>query len=265
MKFKPDPVQMAGMVVAAAAALPAQAAITVTGCESGDFGDGCSLRELFVGGTITIGDKLFGTWTAFETTFLFENSSDPKLSRAANIRVTPDDTDPLNPGLRFSTNASDTLSVTGQSARATFEFGYTVETIDGSPRIKDNTLSLGQPLFSGNGGVVALIERACSGGFEFFNECGTEVAFKSVVADNDEDVFVLLENDTFSPRSKLFVSTFYSLFNTNEGESTALLTWQQYYSQTSVPEPGSFALFGAALAGMWGARTRRRRPPSPTR
>jgi hypothetical protein len=260
MKFRPDAVHMAGMVVAAAAALPVQAAITTTGCGDTDFGDGCSLRELFNGGTITIGDKLFGTWTAFETTYLFENSTDPKLSRAANIRVTPDDSDPLNPGLRFSTNTSDTLSVTGSNVRRTFEFGYTVQTIDGSPRIKDNTLSLGLPSFSGDGGVVGLIERACSGGFEFFDECGTQVAFKSVVADNVEDVFILLDDETFSPRSQLFVSTFYSLFNSNEGESTALLTWQQYYSQTSVPEPGSFALLGVALAGMWCARTRRRQP-----
>jgi hypothetical protein len=260
MKFRPDGVQMAGMLVAAAAALPVQAAITVTGCGDTDFGEGCSLRELFLGGTITIGDKLFGTWTGFETTFLFENSTDPKLSRAANIRVTPDDSDPLNPGLRFSTNASDTLSVTGSGVRRTFEIGYTVQTLDGSPRIKDNTLSLGMPIFSGTGGVVALLERACSNGFEFFGQCGTEVAFKSVAADNVEDVFNLVDDENFSPRSQLFVSTFFSLFNSNDGESTALVTWQQYYSQTSVPEPGSFALLGVALAGMWCARTRRKRP-----
>ena len=261
MKFRPDPVQMAGLALAAAAALPVQAAISVSGCSGGDLGDDCSLRELFLGGTITVDDKLFGTWTGFETTFLFANApGNPEASRAANILVTPDDSDPLNPGLRFSTSAADTLSVSGQNARSTFEFGYTVETTDGSPRIKDNSLELAIAVFTGDGGgVVSIIERACSAGFEFFNQCGTEVAFKSVVADTVEDVIDLVDEATFAPRSQLFVSSFFSLFNSEEGDSAALLVWEQHFSQTSVPEPGSFALLGAAVAGMWGVRVRRRR------
>jgi len=41
----------------------AHADSTLSGCQGGDFGDGCSIAELVNGATITVDDKIFENWT----------------------------------------------------------------------------------------------------------------------------------------------------------------------------------------------------------
>lgn len=86
------------------------------------------LTDLFAGGSITVGDKLFDNWTLITNSI---NGSEPRSStefNLANVDVSGDNSDPLNPKLVFTPSASE-LTVTqngGVGVTAALDFSYDV-------------------------------------------------------------------------------------------------------------------------------------------
>jgi hypothetical protein len=96
------------------------------------------LQDLFDGATLTVNDKLFSDWTLVfvDVVDIGGGTAAPAFSQ---IEVEPLADDPLNPGLMFNVNGQ--LRAQGFDILL-FQFGFRVSTLDGSARIKDNSLSI---------------------------------------------------------------------------------------------------------------------------
>ena len=103
----------------------------------------CTLEELFDGGSILVGDKLFTEWVS---------DIDPAID-LSQVIVTPLDDDPLNPGLRY--DWGDQLSGDGADLFTGGIFAFVVQTTSPNFLIKDNSLELLDFEVSGDADIVA--------------------------------------------------------------------------------------------------------------
>jgi hypothetical protein len=99
--------------------------------------------ELLEDEEIIIGDKIFYDWTLLEHGGVSED--------ILYSVVTALDDDPLNPGLKY--DFFDYLQTDEEIGFAGIIWSFVVATIDESPRIKDNSLSLTDYTLDGDSGV----------------------------------------------------------------------------------------------------------------
>lgn len=217
------------------------AAVITDGCAQ--VGQSCTLEELVTGGSITIDDKLFDEW------FVLDFSTLP--IDISGIDVSPLDDDPLNPGVQFNGN--------GQFSTVGFDLvdvllGFTVSTLDGVARIKDNSLEINDYSF-GVGNVGAFINI-----FEdVFDSSGNLIGEKFVVADNlPPPVLDLFDAADFAPVPQISVEKTILLGGDDPADTVNLGAFTQRFSQ--VLEPESWALIALGLLGVGLTRRHKRRP-----
>lgn len=213
------------------------AMVMTTGCA--DTNQSCSLNELVSGGTITIHDKLFNKW------FLNDASSNPVDFDF--IRVLPLDDQPLNPGLQFDANGE--FSTVGLDLIDVL-FRFTVSTLDGSTRIKDNSLEINGFDFGAVNmdGFINILGDVRDGNKKLIGE-------KFVTADNlDPPIFDLFDTAQFTPQSQIFVDTLILLSGDDSADTVSLESFTQRFSQ--VPAPSVLSLVCIGLAGMGLSRKR---------
>lgn len=213
------------------------ATVITNGCA--DANQSCSLNELVAGGSIIIDDKRFDAW------FVDDFSSIPV--DLGSIEALLLDDQPLNPGLQFDSNGE--FSTVGFDLIDVF-LGFTVSTLDGSARIKDNSLEInGFDFGAGNvGGFIQIFE-------DLFDGNGNLIGEKFVTADNlDPPIFDLFDTAQFTPQPQIFVETSILLSGDGPGDTVSLDRFTQKFSQ--IPEPSALILVGVGLAALGLSRKR---------
>lgn len=229
------------------------------------------LSALLGGGSITVGDKLFGNWSLVHYT----TTDATRSFNAANIEVdalTGGGLDP-GPGLRFDVNAGE-LTVNGNNSRAYIDlmFGFSVTTLDPSLRITGNSLQYpaGGAFWSvasdqsydvgsyirENLDTTGVLSNSAALG----NLGTTEIEFSTM--DNgtvQTSASVLSDTATFAPQSTVWVTKSVFVWARDATDSAGIFSFDQRFSQMSVPEPTTLALVGMALAGMFAPTAHRRR------
>lgn len=201
-----------------------------------------AMLDLFDGATITVGDKLFDDWTLFGQTDPFFGSP----IDLSEIKVTGINDDPLNPGILFTAN--NQLTVTGIDF-LDLNFGFSVTVLNPQFKIKDNSLEIAEFSIIGDGGLI-LIEE------EIFDENGNSISFKDAFVDNlflDEKLF---DSAEFGPLDKIFVEKNILIAGDFDGDIIEFISFEQHFSQTSVPEPSTLLLLSLGMVGVGFARRR---------
>ncbi|WP_305046052.1 PEP-CTERM sorting domain-containing protein [Geoalkalibacter sp.] len=214
-----------------------------------------TLAELFNGGSITAGDKLFDNWQ-----LLNHVASDGRELNAGNIEVTALDDGGLNPGpgLDFSV-ANNELSITGDGLYAFVDlmFGFRVSVLDPLRRITDNSLELTDGFYTwvedvGIFNDVGFYIRETVGTSPWTSDLGIkEVEFSLL---DGVSTAILDDLAAFPPRSEIWVTKNILVWAVAETDSAALFGFEQRFSQTVIPEPGTLVLLALGGVGLLIAR-----------
>jgi len=213
-----------------------------------------TLAELFNGGSIVAGDKLFDRWTLID----YVASDADRIFNPANINVEPLHDGGLNPGpgLDFSV-LNNELTVTGDGIYAFVDlwFGFRVSVLDSLMRITDNSLELSD-------GFLTYTEDGLNDlGFYIRETIGTapweeDLGFKEVeFSILDDDLAAMLDDlATFPPQSQIWVTKNILVWAFDETDTAALFGFEQRFSQTVIPEPTTWLLMLLGGAGLVVAR-----------
>ncbi|WP_286264004.1 PEP-CTERM sorting domain-containing protein [Thalassotalea atypica] len=210
------------------------------------------LTELLNGGSITVGDKLFDQWEV-----IFEDSSDFSFNgvNTDDIDVTglPDGGLDPGPGLHFEV-ANDALSILGDGlffSYLDFHFGFRVSVLDDDFLIKDNSLYLtdyGLSLDPLGLQAGVFIEEWIHSDATRLNQIG----HKDVYAYDEgfgEDT-KLSDAADFTPTNEIWVRKNILVSATEFGDFATLNSFEQRFSQTTIPEPSMFLLLALGLFGI---------------
>jgi hypothetical protein len=223
-----------------------------------------TLNELLNGGSITAGDKLFDQWDLY-----FYGASDPdRVFNPDNILVealTDGGMDP-GPGLRFQV-VSGELTVVGDNTYAfvDLKFGFRVSALGAGLLIKDNTLAFGDIggafwsiALDGSYDVGSYIKETVGTGPGLADLGEKDVEFSVLEAGQGQQSFSkLTDSASFDPRREIWVTKNILVWAADDTDSAGIFGFEQRFSQTVVPEPGTFLLLGTGLAGLAAWRRRR--------
>jgi hypothetical protein len=224
-----------------------------------------SLEALFDGENLIVGDKLFSGWVLNGEVLVLDIDSDGRTVQPdfSQIIVEGLDDDLLNPGVKFNVNGQFTALGFDQLS---LQFAYRVSTLDGSARIKGNSLSIENGYsFAGDGGRIAIFEDVNA-------ENGDVLGGRAKHVFADYEVPPPQETDalSFSPQRTIIVTTSIAVagFGSSDDITVASLdTFTQRFSQLAqtaqIPEPTSLAVWLALTAAVTlVAPVRRRMQPS---
>tara|TARA_B110000091_G_scaffold180374_1_gene197198 strand:- start:267 stop:1085 length:819 start_codon:yes stop_codon:yes gene_type:complete len=216
-----------------------------------------SLEDLVNGSSIQVGDKLFDSWVVGSNIVENDNTSRTSVD-LNNIMVTGDNSDPFNPGLDFAV-LNDALTITqegtfGANLSLAFTFQLTVdnqleswkdisliaEFIGGSsPGFNNRTAHVHEFLYNTLGGVELPFDELDS---KYVNDDDGNPA---LVDQSGE-----LTSVFFTPRVSGFVLKDIDLTTELNGETVGISSFRQTFSQVTVPEPSTLAIFGLGLMGL---------------
>ncbi len=207
-----------------------------------------TLGELFDGGSITAGDKVFDSWYLEDY-----YASDFRQFNPANIDVTSLNDGGLNPGpgLNFSVSNGE-LGIAGDNIYAYIDlmFGFRVSVLDPLLRIKDNSLSLNGFLLYEEDGMNDL-------GFYIRETIGTQPGADDLGI-KDAEVSVLFneltdeaaDSASFSPLDEIWVTKNILVWAWEDTDSATLTQFEQRFSQEIIPEPSTVVLMLLGLVGL---------------
>lgn len=206
------------------------------------------LADLFQGQTITADDKLFRDWTLVDV-----QTTNGGVANFAQVDVTPLVDDPLNPGVKFNApvGALGTPFAHQGPASVTAVFSFNVQTTNGLPLIKDNSLLLNGWIFDAN------VDASIQVSEEIFDASGNKLGDKRTIArPSDPPGSSKLDVANFSPQSFVHVVKRIDIQGPGSNDGAFLTMFEQRFSQ--VPEPATL-LLGVllALAGVTLAARRR--------
>ncbi|WP_306537160.1 PEP-CTERM sorting domain-containing protein [Geobacter sp.] len=212
------------------------------------------LSDLFNGGSITAGDKLFDNWS-----LSFYDASDGRSFNAANIDVTPLNDGGTNPGpgLQFTVSNNE-LSVTGDGIYAYVDlmFGFRASVLDPTMRIRDNSLTLTDGSLAwdpadGSYDLGTYIRETIGSAAGQENLGAKDVQF-SVFGDPQELIDNTFNSATFAPQSEIWVTKNILVWSVDDTDTAELFGFEQRFSQTpaTVPEPSTLLLTGLGIAGL---------------
>jgi hypothetical protein len=193
------------------------------------------LSELFQGLTITADDKLFSEWTLEGIDVVNGGVVDPTI-----IDVTPLEDDPNNPGVKFTTTIGGIgtpFNHIGPSS-AKLHFSFRVETTDGRPLIKDNSLLINGFIFDASQDATIRITEMIE------DESGNPLGDKGVLAESDDfpnsgdpDHF---DSAEFEPQSVVIVHKWIDVQGPGDFDGAFLTMFEQRFSQlVSTPGDGN--------------------------
>jgi hypothetical protein len=207
------------------------------------------LTDLLNGGSITVGDKLFDEWEV-----LFQDSSEiGRVVDTDNIDVTGLNDGGLDPGpgLHFDIFNNEFM-VEGDDIYAylDFMFGFRVTVLDPNLAIKDTSLNLtGGSLINSSSVASMFIEEKVYSDDTLANQLGDvmDVEFSNVFGTS---TVKLSDGTDFGPTDSIYVTKNILLEAWDIGEFARLESFEQRFSQTTVPEPASFMLLGLGLIAL---------------
>ena len=202
-----------------------------------------------------VDDKRFSDWT-----LLGNNPGGPAID-TANIEVTGDPGDPLNPGILFTASNGALSAVNDDFLLLNFRFKVTVT--DPTQRMIGNTLNLDASTVNGFG-FISIEETVCTSPL-CFPFSPDEIAFKNVFQDDFGGIFQDIQ--PFPSQTEIWVDKFLTIDGGGPaifgGGEAAVLQFSQYFAQEEIvvdtPEPGTLALFALGLIGFGFSRRRARR------
>lgn len=235
-------------------------AACIAACAMAGSAQAALLSDLIGGGSITAGDKLFDNWEVLNAV-----SVDNRTFDYTKISVTPIAVSGEDYGLSFE--ISDGLLSVGFTddpdalyAFVDLMFGFKVTSLDPSMKISGVTLEHGGAGLGWTGdsdgptdagSYIAEFVGSAQGGDDLVN-------FISTVFSSSNGSILAVDSDfaAFSPMQSVWVRKNILVWAGSDGESAQLFSFEQRFSQTSVPEPASLALLGIGLFGLAAARKR---------
>jgi hypothetical protein len=197
------------------------------------------LSALLQGGVITANDKIFTDWT-----FIDLQTVNGGFANLGLIDVTPLIDDPLDPGVKFTAPIDGIGTPFGHTGLSSvhFVFSFNARTVDGTPRIKDNSLLINGWTFDSHPEASIQIAE------EVFDAAGNKLGDKLAIARpssfaGDPSLFDTAE---FFPQAFVHVVKTIDIVGPLDNDGARLRMFEQRFSQT--PEPSS--LFVACVAGL---------------
>ena len=215
-----------------------------------------SLAELFNGGSIVAGDKLFDRWF-FDS---YYTSEEDREFNPANIEV-EGLSDGGDYGLRFNVTNNE-LYVQGDGIYAYVDlmFGFRVSVMDPNWKITDASMALMNGAYGwdpdGMTDVGMFIMEKVGSASSLDDLGDLSVEFSQL---DDAQISDTLSTTIFAPQSEIWVTKNILLWAADDTDWASLLGFDQRFSQTQtvIPEPSSIVLTLLGLAGLVVARKRR--------
>ena len=214
-----------------------------------------TLAELFNGGSIVAGDKLFDRWSLD-----FYDASDAREFNPANIEV-EGLSDGGDYGLHFNVT-NDELHVQGDGIYAYVDltFGFRVSVMDPNWMITDASMALMNGAYGWNPdgitdvGMFIMEKVGSAPGLDDLGDLSVE--FSQL---DDAQISDTLSTTFFAPKSEIWVTKNILLWAADDTDWAVLLGFDQRFSQTQtvIPEPSTIVLTLLGLAGLVVARKRR--------
>ena len=210
-----------------------------------------TLLELVQGQTITADDKLFNNWA------VLQQDVNNGIINLNLITVTPIVDDPLNPGIKFTGTVDSLGTLFGHpgGAFARLRFSFQVQTTDGRPLIKDNSLLINDFLFDAGPNATIQITETLR------DVTGAPIGDKSVIARNGDTPGTgnpaHFDVANFAPRSVVLVEKFIEVLGPGTNDGARLLMFEQRFSQ--IPEPNAAAIAAVLAVALGTTRYRERR------